>query len=238
MEKEHKNILLLMMAGKGTRFNYDVPKQFYLIENRPIFSYIVEKLLKVKSITDVIILTNPMYFDYTNEWLNVQGKEKIYRVISGGNGRSQDILAGLEVAYEFAADDDNILIYDITHPFVDEEGIDKLVEAINKNSAATLAEYQHDTVYMINEDTNVVEKVIPRTKVIAGASPEGFKFKQIYNIFKNTPKEKLDTLTSAGAVALANNISMVAVETSEINLKITYQSDMKIVEKIFKAYFK
>lgn len=237
MQDKHKNILLLMMAGNGTRFNYEVPKQFYLIEERPIFSYIVEKLLSVNSVTDVIILTNPKYLDYTNKWLDLKNKEKIYKVICGGNGRSQDILAGLEVANEFAKDDDNILIYDITHPFVDEEGIDKLVEAINKYSAATLAEYQHDTVYMINEDTNVVEKVIPRTKVIAGASPEGFKFKQIYNIFKNTPKEELNTLTSAGAVAIANNISMVAVETSEINLKITYQSDMKIVEKIFKYYF-
>lgn len=238
MEKEQKNILLLMMAGNGTRFNYDVPKQFYLIEGKPIFTYILDKLLKVDSITNIIILTNPKYFEYTNNWINNDKNEKIYRVVAGGNGRSQDILAGLEVANEFAKDNDNILIYDITHPFVDKNGIDKVIDAINKYGAATLAEYQHDTVYSIDEKTNVVEAVIPRAKVIAGASPEGFKFKQIYDIFKNTPKEKLDTLTSAGAVALANDISMVAVETEEINLKITYRSDMNIVEKIFKVYFK
>lgn len=235
MEKEQKNILLLMMAGNGTRFNYDVPKQFYLIEKKPIFIYILEKLLKVKSITNIIILTNPNYLDYTNDWID--DNKKIYKVIAGGNGRSQDILAGLTIAKEIAEDNDNILIYDITHPFVDENGINKVIEAINNYGAATLAEYQHDTIYSINEETNIVEAVIPRAKVIAGASPEGFKFKQIYNIFKNTPKEKLDTLTSAGAVALANNISMVSVETGEINLKITYRSDMDIVEKIFKVYF-
>lgn len=238
MEGKHKNILLLMMAGNGTRFNYEVPKQYYLIEEKPIFAYILEKLLQVDSITNIIILTNPKYLDYTKEWLNVENKEKIYKVITGGNGRSQDVLAGLEVANEFASDEDNILIYDITHPFVDQNNFDKVIEAIETNGAATLAEYQHDTVYMINEETNVVEKVVPRTKIIAGASPEGFKFKKIYDIFKNTPKDKLDTLTSAGAVALANNIPMMAVEMEEINLKITYQSDMKLVEKLFQSYFK
>ncbi len=238
MKEEHKNILLLMMAGKGTRFKHEVPKQYYLIEEKPIFAYILEKLLKIDCVTDIIILTNPQYLEYTNKWLDMENKEKIYKVITGGNGRSQDILAGLEVANEFANDEDNILIYDATHPFVDEANFPKVVEAIEKSGAATLAEYQHDTVYMINEENNVVEKVVPRTKIIAGASPEGFKFKKIYDIFKNTPKDKLDTLTSAGAVALANNIPMIAVETEEINLKITYQSDMKLVEKLFQKYFK
>lgn len=234
---KNRTILLLMMGGNGTRFGRDIPKQFYMINDHPIFIYILKKLNKIDCIDDIIILTNPKYLEYTEELVRNNNVNKVYKILPGGNGRSQDILAGLDVASEFAKDDDVVLMFDATHPFVDVEGVEKVVNAIKETGAATLAEFQYDTTYLMNEETNEIEQVIPRKKVIAGASPEGFKFKLIYDIYKNTPKENLNDLTSAGAIALQNNIKMIAVETTEINLKITYQSDMKLVEKVSTAYF-
>ena len=226
-----------MMGGNGTRFGTEVPKQFYLINKQPIFIHILKKLNQIDCIDSIIIITNPKYLNYTKEWITKKNIQKIHKIIPGGNGTSQHILAGLLVAEEIAKDNDIVLMFDATHPFVDTEGFVKVVDAINETGAATLAEFQYDTTYLINEDTNEIEQVIPRRKVIAGASPEGFKFKKILDIYKNTPKEKLNDLTSAGAIALQNNINMVAVETKEINLKITYQSDMNLVEEVARSYF-
>ncbi len=235
---ETKNILLLMMAGNGTRFGTDIPKQFYLINEQPIFIYILKELNKIKCIDDIVVITNPKYLEYTKEWIEKSNIDKIYKIITGGNGRSQDILSGLNVINNFAKENDIVLMYDATHPFVDSEGVEKVINAIKDYGAATLAEFQYDTTYYMNEETKEIEQVIPRAKVIAGASPEGFRFGQIFDIYRNTSKDKLNELTSAGAIALKNNIKMKAIETKEFNLKITYQSDMNLIKKVSEVYFK
>ena len=37
------NVVLLMMGGSGTRFGANIPKQYVLVNDRPVFSYILEK---------------------------------------------------------------------------------------------------------------------------------------------------------------------------------------------------
>ena len=94
----------------------------------------------------------------------------------------------------------------------------------------------YDTTYLMDDENNII-KVIPRKNVIAGASPEGFRFKQISDIYENTPQEEMEKMTSVGAIALAHNIPMKVVPTSVLNLKITYPEDFKLFNKLFNNYF-
>ena len=234
---KNKNIVLFMMGGSGTRFGEKVPKQFTVLGTKPIFIQILKQLNRVKVIDEIVIITHPDYLEYTSNMIKENKIKKIVKIITGGNGRSKDILAAMEEVKDTCNAEDNVLMYDATHPFVDVEGFTKVVEMINKYRAATLAEFQYDTTYIINENDKTIENVIPRTKVIAGASPEGFKFGEIYDIYKKTPTDELNNLTSAGAIALANNIEMYAVETEIPNLKITYKKDMEIVRQLSEYYF-
>lgn len=235
----NKNVVLFMMGGSGTRFGEKIPKQFTKIgeSDLPIFALILRQLNNISTIDDIVVVTHPDYYDYTIEIIADCNIYNIKSVIKGGQGRSKDILSAMETIREEYLDSDNVLMYDATHPFVDEYGFNQVISAIDEYGAATLAEFQYDTTYMMNEETHVIEKVIPRKKVIAGASPEGFKFGPIYDIYKNTEESKLNNLTSAGAIALANNMSMKVIETQVPNLKITYKKDMEIVKQLSDYYF-
>ena len=234
---KNKNIVLFMMGGSGTRFGEKVPKQFTVLGTKPIFIQILKQLNRVKVIDEIVIITHPDYLEYTSNMIKDNKIKKIVKIITGGNGRSKDILAAMEEVKDTCNAEDNVLMYDATHPFVDVKGFTKVVEMIDKYRAATLAEFQYDTTYIINEEDKTIENVIPRTKIIAGASPEGFKFGEIYDIYKKTPADELNNLTSAGAIALANNIEMYVVETEIPNLKITYKKDMEIVRQLSDYYF-
>ncbi len=233
MKQSAKTHLLLMMAGNGTRFGNDVPKQFVLVKDEPIFIYILKQLNEINEIDDITLITNPKYIDETKKWVKEYGINKIYKIISGGNGRSKDILKGLE-EYKSANYNDNILIYDATHPIVDKEGCIKVIENLEKYEAVTLAEFQYDTTYKMDKGSHIIKEVIPREEIIAGASPEAFKFKIIYDIFKNASDEELKQMTSAGAIALKNNLKMIAVQTNQVNLKITYKADYDNFLKVIK----
>lgn len=234
MEK-HKNFLLLMMGGKGTRFQNDIPKQYSFVNGLPIYLYILRRYNVMKNIDHIVIVTNPDYLEQTKEWNRFVESDKVYSVISGGKGRSKDIKNALEVIKGIAEDDDVILIHDATHPYVDIDGTNQVIEAIEEHGAATLGGKQFDTVYYIED--GMLKEVINRDNVVSGASPEGFKFGLIYDIYSKTTPEELDKMTSAGALALANNIKMAVVSTNLLNFKVTYPDDMLIMQNLTETYF-
>lgn len=230
------NILLLMMGGSGTRFGADIPKQYVLVEDIPVFAYILEKYNKIKEIDKIIVVSHKDWIDYVNEWGEKIGADKLYKVVAGGSTRSESVLNGLKSAGEFAKDDDVILIHDATHPYVDIEGTREVIEGVKKYGGATLGQCQYDTVYRMDEN-NIISEVVPRTEIVSGASPEAFTFGKIYGIYVDSPKEELEKMTSAGAMALAHGIQMKVVPSNVINLKITHKGDMELFKKLVNNYF-
>lgn len=233
-----KNILLLMMGGSGTRFGADIPKQFVEVNGKPVFSYIVQKYAKNDLIDAMVIVCHASWIEYADEWTSkVVPDGYPYRVTAGGASRSESVKNGLAVVAEYASANDVVLIHDATHPYVDDDNMALVIEATRRNGGATLGEKQYDTVYSINPETSLLEEVIPRETVVSGASPEAFLFGLIDDIYRTTPLEDLERFTSAGALALANDIAMEVVPTNLINLKITYKHDMEVFRKLFHDYY-
>ena len=230
------NILLMMMGGSGTRFGADIPKQYTIVEDAPIFSYIVKKYNDIPEIDRIVIVSHADWIDYVYEWAEKLAVDKLYKVVPGGSSRSESVLNGLTAAKEFASASDVVLIHDATHPYVDREGTKGVIEGVRKYGGATLGQCQYDTCYQMDEN-NMIEAVVPRTRIVSGASPEAFTFGTIYDIYRNSTKEELDAMTSAGAIALAHGIRMQVVPANVLNLKITYPGDMELFKKLCKGYF-
>ncbi|MBQ0037985.1 MAG: 2-C-methyl-D-erythritol 4-phosphate cytidylyltransferase [Clostridiales bacterium] len=230
------NILLLMMGGSGTRFGADRPKQYTMLDGKPIFAYILEAYQNLPDIDRTVIVTNGDWVDFVNEWVAKMPRREIISVTVGGASRSESVLNGLKAASAFASNDDNVLIHDATHPYVDVEGTRKIVEALKEYGGATLGACQYDTCYEMDEN-QVIRQVIPRQKLVSGASPEAFHFGDIYRIYTSSTKEELDAMTSAGAIALHNGITMKVIPANVLNLKITYPGDMELFTDLCHTYF-
>ena len=231
------NILLLMMAGSGVRFGADIPKQFVLVEDRPVFSYILEGYDKCACIDKIIIVTHPDWIDYVKEWSEKMGIRKLYSITPGGATRSDSVKNGLISANDFAQDDDVVLIHDATHPYVDEGGTEQVIEAVRKYGGATLGERQYDTVYQMDPDTHLLAKVVPREQIVSAGSPEAFRFGLIYRIYMESTPEEMARMTCAGAIALHHGIEMQLIASNVINLKITYKNDMEVFRHLVHQYF-
>ena len=231
-----RKYILLMMGGIGSRYGAELPKQFTDIDGRPLFSYIINKLSKLDFISGIVVVVNPAYLEDTCDWTEKFCPNKVLKIVPGGDTRSDSVFNGLKALQNIANPDDVVLMHDATHPYVDREGTKRVAEMVEQYGSATLASLNYDTTYMMDDDCNIV-RVIPRRNVIAGASPEGFRYKQIYDIYANTPKEDMEKMTSVGAIALAHHIPMKVVPTSVLNLKITYPEDMKLFMKLHKTYF-
>lgn len=231
------NHCLLMMGGVGSRFGADRPKQYVEIDGRPVFIYILKKLSQLACLDKIVVVSNEVWIDFVHDSINkFIGETDRIVVTNGGDTRSESVRNGLKALFTFAKADDVVLIHDATHPYVDEEGTLKVIEAVKKYGGATLGACQYDTCYRMNEKMEI-EEVIPRQYLVSGASPEAFTFQKIYDIYMNSDKEELEAMTSAGAIALAHDIKMVVVPANVLNLKITYKNDMELFKKLVHNYF-
>ena len=231
------NICLLMMGGSGIRFGASCPKQFVEIKNEPVFCHILRSLCKSESIDKIIVVTHKDWIDFASNWIRRIDSKKVYGVIPGGLTRSESVKNGLMKASEIAKSSDVVLIHDATHPYVDHTSMKDLISAVQQYGAATMVQRQYDTCYTIN-DEDMITTVTPRQYVVSGASPEGFRFGDIFDIYANAEKEELDSMTSAGAIALAHGLNMKVCTLNTLNLKITYQKDMEILKNATDFFLK
>ena len=72
---------------------------------------------------------------------------------------------------------------------------------------------------------------------MSGASPEAFRYGDIYRIYTESTQEELESMTSAGAIALAHGIQMEVVPANVLNLKITYPGDMDVFKSLIHDWF-
>ena len=230
------NVVLLMMGGSGTRFGATIPKQYVLVNDRPAFSYILEKYNELDYIDSIIIVSHQDWIDYVNEQVLLNHAEKVYKVVAGGSTRSESVKNGLICAREFLHGDDVVLMHDATHPYVDEKGTKEVIDCVKEYGGATLASFNYDTVYRMDDD-QFLTNVEPRFNIVAGASPEGFRFQDIYDIYMSSTQEELESMTSAGAIALHHHIRMKVVKANVLNIKITYADDMRLFELLANEYF-
>ena len=229
------NYLLLMMGGSGTRTTNPTPKQFIIVDCFPIFYYILDKYLRLPFIDGAVVVANPDWLQFTEEWCGRCDSQKMLRIVAGGANRSLSIRNGLSTLRPFAEEESVVLLHDATHPYVDEDGTKTVIEAVRKNGGATLASFNYDTTYSIDDD-GVVTEVLRRDRIINGASPEGFRFGLIDPIYANSSTEELAAMASAGAMALAHNIPLASIPTDIFNLKITFAHDLELFKKL-KSYF-
>lgn len=231
-----KSFLLLMMGGSGTRVGGDVPKQYIEIEGKPIFYYILKRYSQLTAIDNICIVSHSDWICYVKESVPQLFLSDKVLIVEGGETRSESVKNGLKAIDVIASGEDVVLIHDATHPYVDEVTLPVLISTVKKYGGATLGEFQYDTCYEMDEE-HFIKKVLPRQSLVAGASPEGFLYKDISQIYFNSTKDELEQMSSAGAIALHYGITMKVIQTDVLNLKITHTHDLELLKLLLLNYF-
>jgi 2-C-methyl-D-erythritol 4-phosphate cytidylyltransferase len=224
-----KNVAIILASGSGSRFNNEIPKQFYKINNKTVLEYSIEAFQSNLSINEIIIVTNP---DFIEETKNITNKyTKVIKVISGGETRQISSYNGV-----FAVDDDNsnVLIHDAARPFINQNIIDECINALCNYKAVNVAVESSDTIIEVDED-NFIKSVPERKSLRRCQTPQCFNTNVIKTAHKLALNDNFNSATDDCSLILKYNICPIKVVSGDINnIKITYPSDLVIAEKILK----
>jgi 2-C-methyl-D-erythritol 4-phosphate cytidylyltransferase len=226
-----------MMGGSGTRFGAEKPKQFTEVNGIPIFAYILKKYCSSALLKKAIVVCHADWVAYAREQISELNIELEIEVVAGGANRTLSVKNGLSAIAECSSSEDVTLIHDATHPYVDEATLPGLIEQVDNLHGATLGECQFDTVYEIDPSNNRARQIVPRETIVAGASPEVFRFAKLWEIFQSLSDEEVSKFSSIGALALAHGLQLTVVSTDLVNLKITHRHDLDVFVRLLPDYF-
>lgn len=227
--------LFLMMGGIGSRFGAALPKQFTEVNGKPIFMHILDAYNTLDFVDNLVIITNPDWVELTNQYLDKFQSEKKIVLTEGGQSRSQSVKNGLIACKDISENEDLLLIHDTTHPYIDINAIKEAIGYMNDYDGVTLCQREYDTVYRIDNDIIVSE--IPKKTVVSGASPEIFRYGDLYEMYIDATSEELEQLTSAGAMALSHKMRIKVVPMEYLNIKITLPQDMALFKELCSNYY-
>ena len=226
------NVGIILLAGNGTRLGGDLPKQFLLKRNIPLYLYSVNKFINNGNIDHLVLVVSNDYYDRVDEKIKKLNYKNI-NLVSGGNERYQSVYNGLRlIKYKFPdqLDNINVLIHDSVRCNVTDHIINRNISLLEKYPAILTAikgEEQAervDTYHFINGVNYLAQ------------TPQSFRFNYILKLYEEYvfihDRKIFDDIS---LVKNESDIGIVLGET--FNYKITTKSDYdRFVNENFSDY--
>lgn len=222
----------ILAGGTGSRMgNYNIPKQFLLIDDRPIIAHVIDKFTIHNEIETVIVGVNPKWCSYM---LDI--KEKYYRdmdklvIVPGGSDRNSTINAIVGQTKELSGSGDDILVtHDAVRPFVTLKMISENIAAAKKHGVCDTVIPATDTI-VCSSNGDFITDIPLRSNTYQGQTPQSFKVKLFEEVYSSMSEEELAAVTDACKMFMLRGHKVHLVQGSISNLKITYPYDYKIAQ--------
>ncbi len=211
------NYFIILASGQSKRFNSSKPKQFIKYKNKALFEHSIDKALKSKLFKKIILVTND----------KKQIKKKYSKnvlIIKGGKERSDSSLIGLRFIKKYKPN--NVLIHDAARPNFTVKLLKSLINSLKKHKASIPVISSKDSVkYKIkNQLFNLNRKNLYLTQ-----TPQGFKFKDVYNLSIKQRSKIQDEST----LFIKNNLKLNFIKGETLNNKITFEEDLMNTKTYF-----
>ena len=218
------NVAIILAAGNGTRLSNNIKKQFIKIHDKQLFLFSFDSFCS-SNIDKILIVSSKEDINYVRSL--VSSNEKFLDVIAGGETRQQSVKNALDYLKGILADDDVILIHDAARPLIKVPLINEVLNKTIEYDCCSLILPIKDTI--ISLSNNNYESTLERDKLASVQTPQGFKFKIIYEAHL---KAIHSSATDDAQLAKSLGFNIHLIKGDEQNFKITTNEDLNYFEYI------
>lgn len=217
-----KKNAVIVAGGIGTRMNTSTPKQFLLLNGKPILYYTIDTFLKSFDDLTIILVLPEEYIAAGQEIIDAFFDYSRIKITTGGRTRFHSVQNGLQLIKEESI----IFVHDGVRCLLTKELIQRCYTAAVENGTAIPVITSKDSVRLISQASN---EVIDRAKIRLVQTPQTFHSKILLPAFNIDFKDKF---TDEASVVEAFGIKVDLIEGEEFNTKITTPFDLLIAEKM------
>ena len=212
MKPTDNNIIMITAGGVGLRFGANTPKQYIILNGRPVISYVVEACKKSKLADAIIVVADPAYHGEL---------QAAYGVDVANSGAELNITKrnGFDYIREHSSCE-KLIVVEAVRPALEPEILDKTFELLDDYDAVACARKITDSL------GHYGEWVVNRADYYTLNPPEGFRFPLLDTYFSpnSTYTESIQQLPETSRVYLNFDVPYLD--------KITYPEDLAKAEAL------
>ncbi len=213
---------IITAGGKGVRMNTPLPKQFLLLQGRPVLMHTIEVFSRLIPPENIVLVLPALQISL---WESLCSEHQFHlpiKLAEGGPTRFHSVKNGLRLIPERAI----VGIHDGVRPLVSENTILQAYKAAEKLGNAI-------PVLPVSESVRVIEnafnKPIDRDSLRLVQTPQCFRASDIKEAFKMPYDE---SFTDEASVLEKTGARIYLSEGNRENIKITTPADLVIAEAI------
>ena len=213
---------IFVAGGSGTRMGGDVPKQFLLLDGRPILQCTIERFLEAEPDLKVITVLPRTHFQTWKDLCAAHSFHCPQTLVAGGLTRFHSVQNALAKVPDGAI----VSIHDGVRPLLSAELIRRMLDRMAGGCRALLP------VVPVVDTLRSKVPGIPdpdRSKVVAVQTPQMFRSEDIKAAYRQAYEL---SFTDDASVAARNGIPLAFEEGERFNLKITTPEDLVLAEAI------
>lgn len=224
MSSEPRYWAVVPAAGIGTRMGSDLPKQYLLLNDRPVIEHTLRTLLGHPKIVKVIVAIA----DSDQCWANTSvSRQSGVQRVAGGAERADSVLNGLLSLQGDAAADDWVLVHDAARPCLHGADLDHLIETLRNHAVGGLLGYPlSDTIKHVNDQALVLE-TLPREQLWRAFTPQMFRYGALRTALEYARSGAFQVTDEASAMELYGLLPQLVKGRSD-NIKITRPEDLEL----------
>ena len=200
----------------------NVPKQFLLINDKPVLFYSIKAFVEAYADLDVILVLPVAFIDTGQEIIDAYFEKDRIRITTGGETRFQSVKNGLKLIDQESI----VFVHDAVRCLASPDLIRRCYEVAMETGSAIPVILSKDSVRLIDEDNS---EPINRARVALVQTPQTFHSKILLAAYEIDYKDKF---TDEATVVEAYGLKVALTKGEETNIKITTQIDLIMAEAI------
>lgn len=224
-----KNTAIVLAGGRGSRMKSEIPKQYLLIDGKPVLYYSLDVFQKYPGIDEIILVCGADDIEKCRkDIVEYYGFSKVRCIVPGGRERYHSVHEGLKAVRDCRY----VLIHDGARPFVDEGMLNRILEELPVCRACVVGMPVKDTIKLSSEQ-GYVEQTLPREKLWSIQTPQSFEYsliRQAYDELAGREPQEVKITDDAMVLEYISGIPVKLIEGSYENMKITTPEDLLLAE--------
>lgn len=208
--------LIFLAGGIGSRMGAPIPKQYLLLNHKPIALYSFETFSKCPLITEIVVVCEPEHQHFFSGPV---------RFAKPGPARQDSVYSGL-----LEATQEIVLTHDSARPFIESKYLPPLLEAVRRTGAATLATPVTSTIKQC-QTNRIIEKTLDRTLLWDIQTPQAMRRELFFQAFAHVKKHNLSVTDDLSMVEAMGHPAEI-VPCTPRNFKITTPFELAVAETI------
>jgi len=226
---------IIIAGGVGKRMGQDIPKQFIIIEGKPIIIYTLESFQSHPQIDQILVVCKSGWEETLWAYVNEYKISKVKWIIAGGSKGQESINNGVQFLKEHCSENETIIIHDGIRPLVDELVLSDVIVKCNQYGNGVTSLPYNEQIF-IKETEETTKQYVDRNTLRRVSTPQAYKFGRLLWAYNKAVVENIgmsdSSYTNTMMVDLGETLHFAA--GSDKNIKLTTVEDLEL----FKAYLR